>query len=374
MLDFLKKLPSWLRSGLLFPLAFLNGWLILNLFSYFQPLSSIFVASALLAFLLDLPVRVLVKRGIKRGWAISFVFFLAILITAIALLILVPLIIEQLTELITSLPQWLKSGNDQLTSFHDWTTAHKVFLDLDFSQFISQAIEKVTSLLNSVGNQLFNVVGITISSIFNGLIILVLTVFLVLTGEQVWEGILSWIPVPFNDRLRESIRITFKRYFATQAMLAGILSTAQIIVFSVLQVPYSVLFAVTIGLTTLIPYASGVSIITISFLLMLQNFGLGIKVLIAAIIVGQINDNIISPRLMGNMTGLNPVWIIVSLFIGGKLGGVLGLLVAVPLASVIKSTVDNYRHSLRNYPEEKSESRILKEDHPEVTNPLITKD
>jgi predicted PurR-regulated permease PerM len=370
MLDFFKKLPPWLRLGFIFPLAFLNGWLVFALLNYFQPLSSIFVASALLAFLLDLPVRILVKRGVNRGLAIFSVFLLAILVTAIALFILIPLVIGQLTELITSLPQWLKSGNEQLTSLHEWTTSHKLLVDLDFSQFINQAVEKLTSLLNSVGNQLFNVVGVTISTIFNGLIILVLTVFLVLSGEQVWDGILSWIPYPWNNQLRESIRITFERYFATQAMLAGILSVAQIIVFTVLQVPYAILFAVTIGLTTLIPYASGVSIITISFLLMLQNFWLGIKVLIAAIIVGQINDNIISPRLMGNMTGLNPVWIIVSLFVGGKLGGVLGLLLAVPLASVIKSTVN----SLRDRPTELSEPLLIEEVSQETENSLVNQD
>jgi predicted PurR-regulated permease PerM len=126
-------------------------------------------------------------------------------------------------------------------------------------------------------------------------------------------------------------------------MLAGILSFAQMLVFTILQVPYAILFAVTIGLTTLIPYASGLSIVTISLLLMLQDFWLGFNVLIAAVIVGQINDNIISPRLMGDMTGLNPVWIIVALFVGGKLGGVLGLLIAVPLASVLKATIDNVR-------------------------------
>jgi predicted PurR-regulated permease PerM len=70
---------------------------------------------------------------------------------------------------------------------------------------------------------------------------------------------------------------------------------------------------------------------------------LGLKVLLAAIVIGQINDNIIAPRLVGNMTGLNPVWIIISLFIGGKLGGVLGLLIAVPCASVVKIVVDTLR-------------------------------
>ncbi|MDJ0564937.1 MAG: AI-2E family transporter, partial [Microcystis sp. M49629_WE12] len=62
---------------------------------------------------------------------------------------------------------------------------------------------------------------------------------------------------------------------------------------------------------------------------------------------GQINDNVIAPRLMGGMIGLNPVWIILSLFIGGKVAGILGLLIAVPIASVLKSTIDIIRSQQR---------------------------
>jgi predicted PurR-regulated permease PerM len=66
-------------------------------------------------------------------------------------------------------------------------------------------------------------------------------------------------------------------------------------------------------------------------------------VLITAIVIGQINDIVISPRLMGETIGLNPIWLIAALFLGGKIGGVLGLVIAVPVASVIKSTADRLR-------------------------------
>ncbi|MDJ0530089.1 MAG: AI-2E family transporter, partial [Microcystis sp. M53600_WE12] len=58
-------------------------------------------------------------------------------------------------------------------------------------------------------------------------------------------------------------------------------------------------------------------------------------------------DNVIAPRLVGGMIGLNPVWIILSLFIGGKVAGILGLLIAVPIASVLKSTIDIIRSQQR---------------------------
>ncbi|MEM8780884.1 MAG: AI-2E family transporter, partial [Cyanobacteria bacterium P01_G01_bin.49] len=220
----------------------------------------------------------------------------------------------------------------------------------------AQFAEKLSTILRSLGNQVLGIVGGTIGTIVNILIILVLTVFLVLTGEDIWTGIFSWFPQPWDVKIRESLRKTFENYFATQAILAGILSVAQTIVFLILQVPYAVLFGVTIGVTTLIPYASAVTILVISALLMFQNFQLGLIAFILTIIVGQINDNIIAPKLMGGMTGLNPVWIIVVLLIGGKFAGVLGLLIAVPLASVIKITIDELR-----YPPELQEKETVSE-------------
>jgi predicted PurR-regulated permease PerM len=343
MLELLKKSPPWLRLGLLFPLLTVNGWLLFQILDFLQPLSSLFLAAALFAFLLDVPVRILVQWGLKRSWAIATVFLLALVIIGVSLLIIIPLVIDQLGQLLENLPVWLKSGNAQLLALQTWVNAHYATINVDLQPIITQAIEKLSGVLNSVGNQLFGLVGVTISTLINGLILLVLTIFLVLGGEKLWDGLFSWFPEPWDRDLRELIRETFERYFATQAILAGILSVAQIIVFSLLQAPYAILFAVTIGATTLIPYASALSILVISLLLMLENFWLGVKILLAAVIVGQINDNVLSPRLMGNMTGLNPVWIIVALFIGGKLGGILGLLIAVPLASVVKVTADRLR-------------------------------
>ncbi len=75
----------------------------------------------------------------------------------------------------------------------------------------------------------------------------------------------------------------------------------------------------------------------------LQNFWLGVEVAGIAVAIDQINSNFIAPRILGNLTGLNPVWVVVSLLIGAKLGGVLGLLIAIPLASFIKDIADSWR-------------------------------
>ena len=92
-----------------------------------------------------------------------------------------------------------------------------------------------------------------------------------------------------------TITRTFRGYFAGQVVLALILSAGQIAVFTLLKIPYGVLFAVLIGLTTLIPYASAFTIVAVSLLLAVQDPGMGLAILVAAIGVGQIVDQAISP-------------------------------------------------------------------------------
>jgi predicted PurR-regulated permease PerM len=83
-------------------------------------------------------------------------------------------------------------------------------------------------------------------------------------------------------------------------------------------------------------------------LIALQNFWLGVKVLLITVVISQVIENVLGPRILGELTGLNPVWMLISLDIGVNLGGVLGLIVAVPIASFIKATVDKIRASRTN--------------------------
>ena len=101
-----------------------------------------------------------------------------------------------------------------------------------------------------------------------------------------------------------------------------------------------------IGFTTLVPYASAVSIVSVSAVLAVQDPRTGLELLAAAIVVGQIVDQVIQPRLMGSIVGLQPAWLLIALPIGARVGALygigdlLGLLLAVPVASCIKTLAD----------------------------------
>jgi predicted PurR-regulated permease PerM len=110
-----------------------------------------------------------------------------------------------------------------------------------------------------------------------------------------------------------------------------------------LKVPFGLLFGLTIGIMALVPFGGSVGIALTTSLVALQDFSMGVRVLIAAVIVQQILENLIAPRILGSFTGLNPVWILISVLTGARVGGLLGVIVAVPTAVIIKTALTALR-------------------------------
>ncbi|HEY9647648.1 MAG TPA: AI-2E family transporter, partial [Chroococcidiopsis sp.] len=133
-----------------------------------------------------------------------------------------------------------------------------------------------------------------------------------------------------------------QNYFIGQATLAALTGALVILAFLILGVPFGVLFGVGIGLMALIPFGTSLGIFGISALVALQSIWIALKVLLVGIVIDQSIQNGRAPRLLGRFTGLNPVWVLVSLLVGVRLAGVLGLLVAVPIAGVARSTLEGF--------------------------------
>ncbi len=342
MIQTANKLPRWLSLGLAFPIAILNGWLFLQVVNYFQPLVSILVAAILLAFVLDYPIQFFQRRGVDRNYAVLGVFLLT-LVTIIGLgITLLPIILAQLYELANILPSWIDSGTQQLQAFQDWALKQQQ-LPINLSNLVTQALDRLSSQLQTVTGTALTFAVDTIGSVVNILLTVVLTVYLILNGEVLWDGMFRWFPPHIGSQVRRSLREDFHNYFIGQATLAALLGLAIAGAFFALQVPLALLFGLAIGFFALFPFGTGIGIAIVSSLVALQNVWLGVEVLAVAVAIDQVNSNFIAPRILGSLTGLNPVWVVISLLIGAKLGGLLGLLIAIPCASFIKSTADALR-------------------------------
>ena len=336
---FENKLPRWLYWGLLITFIVVNGYYLFPVFRYLQPTLILIVTAALLAFLLNYPVKLLVTWKFKRGYAIALVFLLALIILSTITLTLLPLLLQQLYDFPRRLPSWIDSSKVQLQALEVWAIDKN--LPFDVSAFIIQLEERFATEVRALPAYVINFAIGAFDSSLELLITVVLTFYLLIHGDRFWSGIWQWLPDNWGDRVESSLKQSFENYFIGQATIALLMSISITTAFLLLKVPFGLLFGIAIGALVLIPLGDIIGIVGVSLLTGLKSIGLGVEVLIVALIIDQAIDNTLAPRIFGNLVGLNPVWIIISLLLGAKLGGVLGLILAVPLAGAIKRIADS---------------------------------
>lgn len=339
----------WLRLGLALPLVTLNLYVLRQILLPLAPFPGLFLTAALIAFLLDVPSRLLIRLGLPRWLSIVIVGLVTSGLLVVAGVLLVPRLIDQLAQFINAIPGLFASAQRWLVQLQDWAASHG--LPSEFASLSNDLLNSFSLLASQLSQQMLGILGATLGITINTVIVLVLAIFLLLGGESITAGLASWLPASWRDLVVQTLTRTFRGYVGGQLLLAVILSTGQIVVFTLLGIPYGVLFAVLIGFTTLVPYASALTIVLISALLAIQDPQTGLETLVAAIGVGQINDQVIQPRLMGSIVGLQPAWLLIVLPIGARagdlfgLGALLGLLLAVPVASCLKTFTDALRGS-----------------------------
>ena len=337
----LSQLPRWLVWEIAIPLTILNAWLISLAFRQFQPIVTVLAVAALLAFLLDYPVRYLQQKGFKRSLAILGIVGGGVLVLLAFGLTLAPVFIGQLKELATRLPTLIQSSSEQFEAIDSWLIAQQIPLDLSSlsMQLKSMLPNELTMLPEQV---LGSVLGLA-DSVIEVLLTTVLTLYFLLYGKAFWTGLLQWLPGSLGTHVQQASRQQFQNYFVGQATIAALMGTILTVLFYLLKIPFWLVCGLGIGASVLIPFGDFVGIAIVTLITSLQSVWLGAEVLAIALVTDQIIDNAIAPRLIGDLVGLNPIWVVISLLVGAQLGGVLGLLIAVPIAGTIKSLISRWR-------------------------------
>ena len=325
------------------PLLVLNGWAVSAIADYFHSLIVILVGASLIAFLLNYPVGIMQRQGVPRGRAAIVVFLLALSVLLAGGITLVPSALDQARQLVARLPEWFDSGQRQLIILNQQLEGSN--LPLDLSLLAEQVNDRLKSQLQLIAAQVLSVAVFTVTSLLDVLLTLVLTFYLLQNGDLLWESLLEWLPDKVRQPFSETLRLSFQNYFLSQFIISTCMGSVLTLVFLWLAVPFGLLFGLTIGTMALVPFGGSVGIALVTLLVALRDIGLGVKVLAASLIVQQILENLVAPRVLGSVTGLNPVWIFVSILTGARVGGLLGVIVAVPTAVVVKNILVAVRSS-----------------------------
>lgn len=375
-----RKLLNWWQTftpitrlgsiALCAPLLVLNGWAISAIFHYFHSLIVILVGASVLAFLLNYPVSWMEGQGARREQVAILVFLLALSVLLALGVTLFPLALTQAQQLVARLPELIDSGRSQLMMLNQ--KAESLNLPINLDALLVQINDRVKSQLQAIAGQVLNLAVVTFTSLLDFLLTMVLTFYLLQHGGELWQSLVEWLPTKFREPFSQTVRLSFQNFFITQLILSTCMASALIPTFLWLKVPFGLLFGLTIGIMALVPFGGSVGIALTTSLVALQDFSMGIKVVIAAVIVQQILENLIAPRILGSFTGLNPVWVLISVLTGARVGGLLGVIVAVPTAVIIKTALTALRPQGFNGEMEEKAAYVMtdKSPTPDNNNPL----
>lgn len=319
------------------PLLVLNAWAIFAIADYFHSLVVILAGASLIAFLLNYPVSFMEQRGAQRERAAIVVFLLALSVLFALGITLIPNALQQAQQLVLRLPEWIDSGRQQLLLLNDRLTEANLPVNLD--AVAEQVTDRLKYQLQGITREALNVAVVTVSKLLDLLLTIVLAFYLLQHGDSLWHSLVDWLPTRVRQPFSETLRLSFQNFFLGQLILATCMGATLTAVFLILRVPFGLLFGLTIGSLALVPFGGTVGIVLVTFLVGLRDVALGLRVLAASLVVQQILENLVAPRVLGSVTGLNPVWVFISILTGARIGGLFGVITAVPVAVVIKNAL-----------------------------------
>lgn len=318
-----------------FLLFFACGWAFVALIQYFEYVIFVFAFSAILALLLNYPVRYL-ERFVKRRVALGLVIASS-LITIIVLSIAIGLTLtDQVQQLAMLLLQTLNTSNNPLDQVQSALAARNISLNLN-------AIEAQVRNAFVVGlNWAVSSLPFLLQNYVTSIIVLVVAFFMLIDGAKLWRLILKLVPTQHRDRVSTVVQRNFVGFIRGQLLISSLLSVATFFVFVLLQIPFPFLLAVTIGILDVIPGIGATLGVTFVCLIILVQSGWveALKVLAICVVLQQLQDNLVSPRVMQSTVHLNPIVVFFALLVGTRVSGHLGIFLAVPIAGVIVSLLE----------------------------------
>ncbi len=319
-----SELPPWqqLKSSILirFLLLFACGWAGVQLIAYFYGVIAIFTVAAIVAVLLNYPVRFL-SGYIPRGLAITITLLVTsgILIAFVTLLGLE--IINQGQGLADQIAKTIAT-KDQLP--------FKNILDEINIDRVIQALQ--AGLVSGLG-----IVQRIFSSVFLFVFTIAITIYMLIDGSKVWSACLYLVPVDIRDRFDTTFQRSFIGFLRGQFVLVVFLATISFLIFSILGVKYALVLALIVAILDAIPgIGATLGVFTVVLLVLAsQGWPIALQVLIASLILQQIQDNVVQPKVMGQALEINPVFVFLALFVGERVAGLLGVFLAIPLSGMI---------------------------------------
>lgn len=316
-----------------------------------------FIAGLLIAYLFYIPCRKVeswykkVKPISKRARVLSIitVYIIAVLLIILALNFVIPAISKSIVDLVTNFGNYYNNTmntinelpEDSILKSEAVLNAIKGISEIDFKQYIN--IEKLTEYAKGAIN--------IVNSIFDVFVSFIVSVYLLAERRRILDFLRKLASAIFKPETYKMIGKYFNKsnevffsFIAGQVLDAIVVGILTAIAMSIIGVKYAVLLGFMIGLFNLIPYFGAIIAVAVAILITIFTGSIGQAIIMAIVVIvlQQIDANIINPKILGSSLSISPLLVIFAVTIGGAYFGVLGMFLAVPVATVIKLLIEEY--------------------------------
>ncbi len=255
--------------------------------------------------------------------------------------LLVPALIDQSKALVEVYGDYLGNLTQSIRELNLLTRIESAGFD------IKSGFGGLSSQAQALFGNAFSVVGAIFGGIAGFVIVLVLALYMVIEDSAIKKIFHQWIPKSYQEFASRLVGLVMEKlggWMRGQLLLCLIIGLLDGIVFTVLGVPYALLLAVLAGLFEFIPYIGPIlSAIPAVFLAFTVSPALGFATIIALVVIQQLENNLIVPKIMQKTVGLNPIVSILAFLIGAKLFGVIGAIVSIPVAVALSVVLVEWR-------------------------------
>ena len=363
-----------------------------SVFTTVWSLFSPFIIGAAIAFILNVPMRAIErglkwvrKDGVRRAVAILLTFLAFLLVLTGVIYLVIPQVVATVESLVAEVPrfinrvgdwgrQWL-ANNPEL---RDWLYENTQFAETDwtalmnwlFSVVVGQMVAIIDKLSTAV-DQLFSAVDVALklvvaigNGVFNAVLSTVFALYCLARKEilarQGRRMLYAFFPEKFCDETIRILRMTnstFSNFISGQCLEAVILSVMFVVGMSIFGMPYMPLVSVIICITALVPIVGAfVGCALGAFFILVDDPLMAVWFVVMFLVLQQIEGNLIYPKVVGTSIGLPGMWVLVAVAVGGDLMGVGGMLLMIPVTSVLYALLGEIsarRLALKGIPREK---------------------
>lgn len=337
-----------------------------------------FLVGGCLAFILNVPMRAIEKQLRRIPWmrlhrpiAILLTLLLLVMILVMVFYMLIPQLQETLMTLGKQLPIFFERTQTMITKALEdnpemlqWFLENTDFQNYDWASIVKHAVDLLGQGLAKVLDGAVSAVGGVINGIWSIFLAGVFSMYC-LSGKETLarQGrylIYCLLPEKWADEVIRVLRLansTFSSFISGQCVEVVILGSLFVVGMSIFKMPYIPLVSVLVAITAFIPVVGAwVGCILGTFFILVNDPMQAFWFVILFLVLQQIENNLIYPRVVGTSIGLPSMWVLVAVTVGGELMGVAGMLLMIPLTSVVYTLVREYsrgRLAHRGIPAEK---------------------